>query len=263
MKDKVADVFSTYDYDSFKKLQGNRDVFDERKKLIKASIEERGWIRNPIVVNKHMEIIDGQGRFEALRELSMPIEYVIAEDADINDCIALNLKQKNWTSKDFVDCYCKEGNRNYLILNDAIKKYPNLSISVLCVICGSELSESGPTLNKIKSGAFEISDIDNLYERLDFVSCCFDVLGKDYGRRALWAMIFRFVFYAEAINNETFIYKLKKYKGELCSCTRSIEALRICEAIYNKNSKKNKVYFEKEYDDYRRKHYQLYRGAHK
>ena len=77
MYKKVGTVYSTTDYDSFAKLEGNRDVLQSRKNIIKESIEERGWIRNPVVVNEKMQIIDGQGRFEALKELGMPIEYVI------------------------------------------------------------------------------------------------------------------------------------------------------------------------------------------
>ena len=95
MFNKVDYVYSTADYSAFKKLTGNRDILENRKNLIISSINERGWIRNPVVVNDNMEIIDGQGRFEALKELGLPIEYVVAHGATISDCIALNIKQTN------------------------------------------------------------------------------------------------------------------------------------------------------------------------
>lgn len=248
----VGNVYSTYDYSRFKKLQGNRDVFEERKKLIMQSIAERGWIRNPIVVNKNMEIIDGQGRFEALMELSMPIEYIVADNATIDDCIALNLKQKNWTTNDFIECYARQGKQSYLTLKDVIEKYPNLNITVISLLCGRNILEGGPILNEIKSGKYEIYDIGNLFKRLDFVSNCLDVVGKDFGRRGLWASIFRFIFYSDNIDNKTFIEKLKKYKGCLYSSSRVDQTLKICSDIYNKNNKKYKVYFEKEFDEYKK-----------
>lgn len=110
---KVGFVYSTMDYDEFKRLNGNRTVLIGRKNLIMSSIKERGWIRNPIVVNEKMEMIDGQGRFEALKELNMPIEYVVSEGATIDDCIALNLKQKNRGPIDYIQCYADMGNQNY------------------------------------------------------------------------------------------------------------------------------------------------------
>ena len=36
-----------------------------------------GFIKNPIVVNEKMEIIDGQGRFEVCKEKGLPIYYNI------------------------------------------------------------------------------------------------------------------------------------------------------------------------------------------
>lgn len=91
---QVGAIYSSEDYSVFRKLNGNRSVLEQRKNMIMASITERGWIRNPVVVNEKMEIIDGQGRFEALKELGLPIEYVVAKGASISDCIALNIKQK-------------------------------------------------------------------------------------------------------------------------------------------------------------------------
>lgn len=91
---QVGAIYSSQEYSEFKKLNGNRSVLEQRKNMIIASIQERGWIRNPIVVNEKMEIIDGQGRFEALKKLNMPVEYVVAKGATISDCIALNIKQK-------------------------------------------------------------------------------------------------------------------------------------------------------------------------
>lgn len=87
-------IYCTSDYTVFKKLLGNRVVLEQRKNTIKNSIIENGYVRNPIVVNEKMEIIDGQGRFEALKELKLPIEYVIAYGAGQKECIALNANQK-------------------------------------------------------------------------------------------------------------------------------------------------------------------------
>lgn len=59
-------VYRTNNYDQFKRLVGNREVNPKRVKTIKKSVEEIGYIPNPIIVNENMEVIDGQGRLQAL-----------------------------------------------------------------------------------------------------------------------------------------------------------------------------------------------------
>lgn len=106
-------VYSTNDYDIFKHLKGNR-ILDDRKNYIISSIKENGWVTNPIIVNKDMEIINGQHRYAALKALNMPIQYIIAENANIHDCIALNIKQQNWKLVDYIRCYADMGNDDYV-----------------------------------------------------------------------------------------------------------------------------------------------------
>lgn len=100
--EKISLVYKEEKYGKFKMLLGNRIVEQRRVDTIKKSIIENGWVMNPIVINENWEIIDGQGRFTALRELNMPIYFVVARGAGINECRALNIKQKNWTVKDYI-----------------------------------------------------------------------------------------------------------------------------------------------------------------
>ena len=116
-------VYCTKNYNLFKPLLGNRVVFENRKQVLISSIKQNGWITNPILVNKNMEIINGQHRFEALKELNMPIEYIVFEDATIQDCIALNIKQQNWKLSDYIRCYAETGNDDYIFLMEQLKKY--------------------------------------------------------------------------------------------------------------------------------------------
>ena len=89
MRKQIAVVYEEDDYSVFKRLEGNRTVLSNRLKNLIESFRG-GEILNPIVVNKNMEIIDGQGRFEARRTLGLPIVYVIDPDATIEDCRRIN-----------------------------------------------------------------------------------------------------------------------------------------------------------------------------
>lgn len=115
-----AYVYKTYDYDKFKKLDYNRTVVARRKELLMTSFME-GDILNPIVVNGRFEIIDGQGRYEARKELGLPIYYVIEPDAGIEDCRRMNTYNSAWNNDNFVNSYADSGNENYTRLIQAVK----------------------------------------------------------------------------------------------------------------------------------------------
>ena len=64
-------VKSTKNYEMFQKLEGNRPVLERRINKIIASINNVGYITSPIIVNDKYEVIDGQGRLEALKQLKL------------------------------------------------------------------------------------------------------------------------------------------------------------------------------------------------
>lgn len=108
----IGSVYETHDYSVFKRLDGNRSLLNRRKENLIKSFSE-GEVFNPIVVNKNMEIIDGQGRFEAKKELGLPIYYVIDANAGLQECQRMNAYNSKWTVIDFVESYANEGNEDY------------------------------------------------------------------------------------------------------------------------------------------------------
>jgi len=107
-------ILSTKDYNLFKKMVGNRPTQLFRVKKILKSIEKVGYITNPIIVNDKMEIIDGQARFEALKQLNLPIDYIIVNNAGIKECISMNTYNSNWKEMDYINSYANVGNINYI-----------------------------------------------------------------------------------------------------------------------------------------------------
>ena len=104
-------IFTTTEYDLFKRLKGNRDVTNKRVAIIKESISSIGYVSNPVIVNENYEVIDGQGRVRALMELGLPVEYRIITGLGIDDCRAMNLKPTGWSINDFVKSYAEYGNK--------------------------------------------------------------------------------------------------------------------------------------------------------
>lgn len=245
----VSYVYTTNDYERFNKLHGNREVLESRKMTIITSIRERGWIRNPIVVNEKMEIIDGQGRFEALKELQMAIEYVVAEGATVDDCIALNLKQNNWKTTDYINCYAEHGNENYVELMALLKKYPKMSEQTVTLLAGEFTSDGSGQTNKVKNGKFIISDKDLVYSRIEFTMKCLALVGKGNGRERHWSAVFKFIHDCPEIDSYRFLDALHRHKLRIMPAINSKTALENMEKIYN-YGKGSKTYFAPLWDDY-------------
>lgn len=243
---QVGAIYSSQEYSKFKKLNGNRSVLEQRKNMIIASIQERGWIRNPIVVNEKMEIIDGQGRFEALKKLNMPVEYVVAKGATISDCIALNIKQKNWTAEDYIQCYADMGYSDYIILNSLMGDYPGIKNSSLHILVGKNTKDGSSP--QIKDGTFTVYDPDSLKDRLNFAQDCLNIIGYGNGASRTWCSALKFVWFCEAIDKKVFLSKLNKCRSFLYPCVTVKQAIELLEKIYNYSIKKNKVYFIPEYE---------------
>ena len=70
-------------------------------------------MHNPIVVNEKFEIIDGQGRFKALKTLSLPIEYILIPGLGLEECKKMNENSTTWNSRNFIVSEAELGNENY------------------------------------------------------------------------------------------------------------------------------------------------------
>lgn len=250
MPSEVGCVYATDNYGIFKKLQGNREVINFRKNQLIESIKERGWIRNPIVVNEKMEVIDGQGRLEALQELGMPVEYVIAQGATIEDCVALNIKQSNWRYIDFVKCFADMGRGDYSILLSLYGKYEHLSETCIHTLAGKANCDGAAGSKEIKSGNFTIHNKEHLDELMDFANKCMAVVGKGNGRVRHWCSTFKFVFYCEKIPNDLFIERLRKNRAFIAPTATIRQTLECLEEVYNYGARKNRLYFLPEWDNY-------------
>lgn len=181
MKNKVK---YSNNYDQFKMKYGNRSVSRKRVQTIKDSIEKIGWFCDPILVNEKMEIIDGQHRFEALKELGLDIEYTVTAGADLEEARTLNSCSKNWTTQNYIDSYAADGDINYINLRNLEKKYPKLDMSTLISVAKGSL---GTTVNTrgVQAGRFTLPTerLTQIYDALDYVMANIESIQRIEGRR--------------------------------------------------------------------------------
>ena len=146
-------VYETVDYGQFHLLKGNRFLDPRRVEMLKKSIKEYGYIGAPIVVNENDEVIDGQHRLTACRELRVPVRYIRVRGLGLDHCRTLNINAKNWSLLDYCLSYAARGNENYerlfeILPVDAGKIFGLTFVRCICSYAGAK----GTGCDDIKAG---------------------------------------------------------------------------------------------------------------
>ena len=127
----VSYVYTTNDYNIFTTFKENREP-DHVGRIV-SNMMEFGAIQKPIICTIHKDypgkivIVDGNNSFNARMQLGLPIPYVVLENAGANEMKALNLVSKNWTNRNYIDLYACLGYPDYLIFQNLLKEYSDIS----------------------------------------------------------------------------------------------------------------------------------------
>lgn len=241
----AGEILKTNDYYMFKRLKGNRAVSDKRVDDLVESIKEIGWISQPILVNENMEIIDGQGRFEALKRLGMPIEYRVLRGGNIKCCMVMNEHNTEWERNDFIESYAEQGIKSYERLNMMMKRF-EVPAEVVHRAMGKSISRS-----RLKSGDFEMTDYEygHALKLLPKYKRFRQAMNRFGGAGRLKNCVIFFLIEGQYPHDE--ILKVLTTCDPALIYTSSVERfLETIEDAYNKNKRaENKLYF---LEDYRR-----------
>ena len=107
-------VHTTVDYFMFKPIGGNRTLNELHVRRLRDSIKAN-YLFTVIIVNEDYQLIDGQHRFEVIKELQLPLNYIICKGYGLTEVQILNQNSKNWTADDFMEGYCNLGKKDYEI----------------------------------------------------------------------------------------------------------------------------------------------------
>ena len=78
------------------------------------SIQDIGYIHGKtIIVDRDMNVIDGQHRLEACKRLSLPIYYMISTSDPQKTIIQLNAQQVGWKMNDYIQSWAGTGVKCY------------------------------------------------------------------------------------------------------------------------------------------------------
>lgn len=156
-------INKTDDYSIFRYREDNREVHQVHVARLKASIQNHNDLHlNPIIVNKDMEVIDGQHRLAAAKALGIEVYYVIDEHYDPAKMITFNTLQKQWKPEDFLNYWMKHGREDYRKLKDFMD---DLDFPLSAMLKWLSF-DGGRTYKDFKAGSFKFSVNERLLKSL-------------------------------------------------------------------------------------------------
>jgi len=249
---EVNKVYKTNDLSIFKNINGNRIANPQHIKRLTTSIKVNGILCNPILVNEKMEVIDGQHRLYACKEAKSDIYFIILNGYNLKDVHTLNLNQKNWTKKDFMEGYADMGIESYIKLKKFIEKNDDFLFTDCIAMCSNITSGSNVgSFNRDKILNPELSKL-KVFEEGTWE-------GRDFELAQDWAYKIRmikpyFLGYNKSIfvgtmiglflNNKfdfnEFMHKIRLQPTALVDCVNREQCKTLIEDIYNYRNR-NKV----------------------
>lgn len=255
MKYKVSErkIYTTTDYDMFVFTEWNRDVSNARVVKMVESIKRVGWLPQPVLVNENFEVCDGQSRVKALEALGMPVEFCIQKGIGRVECQMMNLFQKNWATKDFIDSYASDGNKNYIWLREMFVRYKILTPSVVQSIAVGKNYRlcAGNITAIIQEGKLDLSDSEKIKaeKALFYLSRFAETAEYLGGRKDTFYSALFFLYQLEDIDKERLVTVINNARYDGLVASSIIEGwLNQFELLYNKKLlKSNRVDFVHEY----------------
>lgn len=236
-------VFVTSDYSEFKKLHGNRQVLDERVNSIIDSISKVGYQPNAILVNEKCEVIDGQGRLEACKRLGLPVYFVMRRGIGIKECIAMNIKMKNWDIYDFINSYISQNNENYLKLDEYANMYSGMNILDIAMCLSNAYSRN--VSRPLRDGTFEIILSDENIQCLNFINSIAGDLAAIRGGSLQYIPILVGLYKLNLIDEDRMRDAIKLHNATMGSAYNADDALTELQKVYNYHKRHNEYFRDK------------------
>lgn len=167
LKNEISySVYQSSDYDLFKFIESNRVVKKSHVEKLIQQIND-GYEMPPIIVKENGEILDGQHRFMALKQLGKPVEYIIKENIKQDTLQKSNTLVSKWSVKDHINFFMKENNQEYKELHEFIE-YSGLTADTAARILGTVDERS--TSSGLMNGKFRVTNKEDAYLFVDEVT---------------------------------------------------------------------------------------------
>lgn len=245
----VNQIHQTTDYSMFQTLEGNRQLNKLHLRRLKNSFQKK-YLLSPIIVNEKFEIIDGQHRFEAGKQLGLPINFLIAPNYGIKEVQILNENSSNWLKEDYLNAYCDLGYPEYLKFREFRKMFPEFGMKACECILTNQLSDKRVVANDMRTDKNKWGQM----QVFDFKGG--DMLIPDFGlavenakkiqmikpfysgyNRQTFVITMVGLFKVEHYRHDRFVDKLRINPTGLKHCVNVTQYKLLIEDIYNYKSK--------------------------
>lgn len=230
------EILKTENYDAFKSITSNREVSRGHVAKLVDSITTKNLLYlNPIIVDEDMNVIDGQHRLEACKQLSIPIHYVISGTIKKEDLKNLNSVQKSWTTMDYINYFTVEGKAEYRKFSNLMNQFPKIKISSMLELVTSDWNK------EVKSGFLKIDRLDTAIEICKKIEYLASLEIYPFIYDAGFIRAFKRSLTLEAFSWDYFTEKLKRCPRKFMKCHSEKEYLQMMEELYNYELSKNRV----------------------
>lgn len=224
-------IQETRDYDKFSFMDANRKQLRGHIEALKKSFIEVGNLTKaqPILVNEKFQIIDGQHRFTACKELELPIYYTVVSHLGISHARTINVLHKIWRIEDFARSYALSGNINYQKYLDLREDYGyNHTITLSYILNGQPKG----CFRIFRKGEFVMPDNgdEQAKDRLDKLA---EVSSLIPFKDEAFASAFLKVINVEGYKQQRMISKLTNANHLVRRMVTVPDNLRMLEEIYN------------------------------
>ena len=226
---QMKQVHTTTDYFLFKPIEGNRNKNPLHLSRLKKSIS-KNYLFTVIIVNENYEIIDGHHRFECVKDLKLPLNYIVCKGYGLNEVHVLNQNSKTWNADDYLTGYCNLENKNYLQYKRFKDKYQFGHNECMAMLTGVN-SGGGNIYKDFKNGNFKIThfkDAENRAENIWLFKGIYDGFKR---RSFVYAMLY--LFDKPEFEFTEFFKKVKNQPSLLTDCNDIKQYIALIEGIYN------------------------------
>lgn len=224
-----SEIIWTDEYDAFNLYEMNRDI-DKNYVVnkIKKSLLEQGWLPDfPMLVDEDFNIIDGQHRFIAAKELGIKIPVKISKAFTDQQMIVINNATKRWTDKDFIAYRAKKGDVSARKLTTLCNRY---NLTVRAAMRAASLYTKC-SIREAVLPDFDFNKAEKIVEQI--LEIC-EVIKEKSGR--LMESLSTFVKHPD-YDHERMLNKLSNQLDRFHKCNTVGAYLELFENIYNYQSK--------------------------
>lgn len=231
----VKQIYETKEYDRFKIMDSNRPINRLHVENLKKSMTKE-YLFDPIQVDGKGEIVDGQHRYTAIKELGLPLRYYIDRKYNTQTVATMNNLSKKWVHNDYAMSYSTQGNNHYALYKEFRNQYPNLSHGTSLALLGGHTDRSMAAEKHFTNGTFEVKQLKKATEIAEELTKLSKIYPQASKSQFMYAVI-------KVSDNPEFDFKklshkISKKSELLRDYSQTKDYVKALEDIYNWNSSK-------------------------